>query len=269
MIQGRKRASTSAMNPPTHIDPDRVDVLLCDVDGNLLPSEELAFIPAAGVVNSFMESAGSEERFEPEGLRREATGVTFRMTLTRLAAERGIALENKQLEKWVVREREAVTEYLARTLTPNPWVIESISALAERHRLAAVSSSALTRLDTSLEAAGLGDLFPPEACFSAEDSLPEPRSKPDPAIYRFAVEQLGADPARCLAVEDSIPGVESAVGAGVPVVGNVVFVPPGERAERRGALLAAGAAVVVSSWSELEGHVLSSSTSPVARSAAL
>jgi beta-phosphoglucomutase-like phosphatase (HAD superfamily) len=257
------------MTSPIHIDPDQVDVLLCDVDGNLLPSEELAFIPAAGVVNSFMEEAGSDERFQPEGLRREATGVTFRMTLTRLAAERDIALDERELERWVAREREAVTEYLARTLTPNPWVIESISALAERHRLAAVSSSALTRLDTSLEAAGLGDLFPPEACFSAEDSLPEPRSKPDPAIYRFAVEQLGAEPTRCLAVEDSIPGVESATGAGVPVVGNVVFVPPGERAERRGALLAAGAAAVVSSWSELEGRVLSSSASSVARSAAL
>ena len=49
-----------------------------------------------------------------------------------------------------------------------------------------------------------------------------------------------------------MPGVQSAVAAGVPTVGTVQFVPPAERAERVHALREAGALLVVASWDELE-----------------
>ncbi|WP_426574339.1 HAD family hydrolase [Aquihabitans sp. McL0605] len=44
------------------------------------------------------------------------------------------------------------------------------------------------------------------------------RSKPDPASYRYAVEQLGADPARSIAIEDSSPGITAALAAGLLAV---------------------------------------------------
>lgn len=44
------------------------------------------------------------------------------------------------------------------------------------------------------------------------------RTKPDPASYRYAIEQLGADPARTVAIEDSAPGIAAALGAGLTVV---------------------------------------------------
>jgi len=39
-------------------------------------------------------------------------------------------------------------------------------------------------------------------------------SKPHPDPYLVAAKQLGVDPATCIAIEDSVPGVESAVAAG-------------------------------------------------------
>ena len=48
-----------------------------------------------------------------------------------------------------------------------------------------------------------------------------------------------------------MPGARSAVGAGCPTVGNLVFVPPAERAERAEDLREAGVLAVVSSWTEL------------------
>jgi beta-phosphoglucomutase-like phosphatase (HAD superfamily) len=117
--------------------------------------------------------------------------------------------------------------------------------------LAAVSSSALARLQGCFEATDLDLLIPEHARFSAEDSLATPTGKPDPAIYRHACAELGIDPAQGVAVEDSVPGVRSAVAAGCPTIGNVRFVPPVERIERRTALRDAGALAVVSSWSEL------------------
>ena len=57
------------------------------------------------------------------------------------------------------------------------------------------------------------------------------RGKPHPEAYLAASANLGADPADCLAIEDSDTGARSAEGAGcaVLVVPNHVAVPAGER----------------------------------------
>ncbi|MDQ3238005.1 MAG: HAD family phosphatase [Actinomycetota bacterium] len=43
--------------------------------------------------------------------------------------------------------------------------------------------------------------------------------KPDPAPYRAALKKLNIEPGEALAFEDSISGIASAVGAGIPTVG--------------------------------------------------
>ena len=93
--------------------------------------------------------------------------------------------------------------------------------------------------------------FPADRRFSAEDSLPVPTSKPDPAIYAYALRDLGLEPTQALAVEDSFTGATSAVGAGIPTVGNLQFVAPAERDGRRRLLTEVGAVAVVTSWAEI------------------
>ena len=44
------------------------------------------------------------------------------------------------------------------------------------------------------------------------------RSKPDPALFRFAAEQLGVPPQQCLVIEDAPRGVEAAKRAGMACV---------------------------------------------------
>jgi beta-phosphoglucomutase-like phosphatase (HAD superfamily) len=58
-----------------------------------------------------------------------------------------------------------------------------------------------------------------------------PRGKPAPDIYLRAAEMLGLDPARCLAVEDSVTGTLAAESAGcaVAVVPSEVEVPESPR----------------------------------------
>jgi beta-phosphoglucomutase-like phosphatase (HAD superfamily) len=115
-----------------------------------------------------------------------------------------------------------------------------------------VSSSATPRLAACFAATGLDELIPPDLRFSAEDSLEKPTSKPDPAIYRFAMAKLGLDAASAVAIEDSVPGAQSAVAAGLPTIGNVCFVPDAEREERERLLYEVGAVAVVGSWAEIE-----------------
>jgi beta-phosphoglucomutase len=45
--------------------------------------------------------------------------------------------------------------------------------------------------------------------------------KPDPEIYRTAAGDLGVEPAHCLAIEDSLPGIQAASAAGMRCVASV------------------------------------------------
>jgi len=45
-----------------------------------------------------------------------------------------------------------------------------------------------------------------------------PLKKPDPQIYRLALERLGCQPGEMLAIEDSSPGLRAALAAGIGVV---------------------------------------------------
>jgi HAD superfamily hydrolase (TIGR01509 family) len=229
-----------------------VTTLLLDADGNLFPSEEPAFVASAAVVNRVMEQLGSPRRFEPEELRAAATGQTFRIMISGLAADAGATLGAEELEGWVAEEKRAVSAHLGRTLAPDPEVTGVLSRLAHRLTLAAVSSSALSRLDACFTVTGLAALIPAERRFSAEDSLPQPTSKPDPAVYRLAGERLAVSAAQGLAIEDSATGARSAVAAGFLTIGNLRFVAPAEREQRTGELIDAGVCAVISSWTQLE-----------------
>ena len=223
--------------------------LLCDADGNLFPSEGPAFVASARVTNRYLASLGIDRRYEAEELRLTTTGKNFRTTAGDLALSHGVDVPD--LGPWVEEEKHAVTAHLSRELRPDADVLDSLRPIGVQLTLAAVSSSALSRLAACFTATDLDVLIPADRRFSAEDSLPTPTSKPDPAIYLHACAELGIAPAQGLAVEDSVIGATSAVRAGCPTIGNVRFVPAPERAERAAELRAAGVLTVVSSWSEL------------------
>lgn len=262
------------------LDLSGLRVLLCDADGNLFPSEEPAFVASARVTNAFLASMGATACYLPEDLRLATTGKNFRATAVALCLVHDIAVDAdlgaqwgipsmigkagvdrpvltaRILEHWVGVEKRTVTEHLRRTLRPDPGVREPLTKLAAHVTLSAVSSSASMRLAACFAATALDEFFPAAVTFSAEDSLALPKSKPDPAIYRFAGQRLGCVGAEGLAIEDSVPGAQSAVGAGFPTVANLQFVPSAERSQRWASMQEAGATAVVESWSELAEMLL-------------
>lgn len=252
-----------------------VRVVLCDADGNLFPSEEPAFVASVQVTNAFLAEYGVNRRYEADELRLATTGMNFRTTLVALALEHGIPVAPELVSdsavpagsghserasevvtadvvnRWVDREQRAVTEHLRTVLEPDPDVLSPLAQIADRFGVAAVSSSADARIAACFEATGMARYFPPDRRFSAEDSLPRPTSKPDPAIYRYAGQVLGIGPAEGVAVEDSLAGATSAIAAGFATIGLLQFVQPAERADRRTGLTAAGVSAVVGSWAEV------------------
>lgn len=233
------------------LDADRVTVLLCDADGTLFGSEEPAHAASADVTNRFLAVLGAEREFSPVELQRMTNGKNFRAAAGQLAQEYGKTPDPAELSRWVAEEKDVVTAHLRTALSPDPAVRDPLTGLGRRFTLAAVTSSARSRLDACLEVTGLASLFDPDRRFSAEDSLPVPISKPDPAVYAVAGWALGATPDDAVAVEDSVNGALSAIVAGFPTIGTVQFVAPDERDARIDALREAGVSAVVTSWSEV------------------
>lgn len=103
-----------------------------------------------------------------------------------------------------------------------PGVVDFLRAGAGRVRLAIASGAHRDEIEAALGRAGL------TSCFTAIVSADEiSRMKPDPEIYRTALDRVNRAPPRplppiapsqCLAVEDSMAGVEAAQAAGMPCV---------------------------------------------------
>jgi len=82
---------------------------------------------------------------------------------------------------------------------------------------AVVSNSQLERVQNSLKVAQVTHFFG-DRIYTAEMAG---KPKPDPQIYRYALEQLGLQPREALVVEDSLTGVTAAHEAGLKVIGFV------------------------------------------------
>lgn len=115
---------------------------------------------------------------------------------------------------------------------------------------AVASSSPIDRVRTSLDAVGLLRFFGPRL-FSASNVA---KGKPAPDLFQLAAETMRVRPADCIVVEDSVPGVMAAAGAGMRPIGFVgASQTPGKLARN---LIAAGARTVVADMRALKGSIL-------------
>lgn len=89
------------------------------------------------------------------------------------------------------------------------------------------SSGTHERIELALKTVGLYDRFAGRI-FSSEDVE---RGKPFPDLFLHAAEQMGADPAATVVVEDSPYGVQAARSAGMTVVGYAAMTPADRLAE--------------------------------------
>jgi beta-phosphoglucomutase-like phosphatase (HAD superfamily) len=113
---------------------------------------------------------------------------------------------------------EGMTMFLASThlLEPLEHVVEIARACHGRIPLAVVSSGPGDAVRESLDAVGITSMF--DVILTLDDVT---AGKPDPEGYLLAIERLGADPAHCVAYEDSTVGMDAARAAGIPRVVDV------------------------------------------------
>ncbi|KAB5563270.1 HAD-like domain-containing protein [Coniochaeta sp. 2T2.1] len=232
----------------------KITTLLFDCDNTLVLSEELAFEGCADLLNQICELKGVPQQVPLTGPRliAEFVGQNFRGMLLTLQQRYGFSLTPDELEDYVRREEDVVIGKLKEGLRPCAGVDDVLEKLKGKYQYAVVSSSALRRVKVSIEKVGQDKYFDADKVYSAATSLPTPTSKPDPAIYLWAIEKLGKKAGECVAVEDSKSGTLSAHRAGLKVVGYVGPYEDDKRVEMEKVLTEAGAGVIMRDWSEFE-----------------
>ena len=109
-----------------------------------------------------------------------------------------------------------VVRALREEVPPVPGVIAALRAItAAGIPVAVASNSSRVELLTKLGGLGLAETFRGRAF--AYDDVANP--KPAPDMYRAAAAACGADPHRCVVVEDSVTGTRAGRAAGCRVLG--------------------------------------------------
>ena len=146
-----------------------------------------------------------------------------------LGRDRGMTMSHERVVTLVARKGEHMQALLQSGSVLFPGAIEFIREAASVVPIAIASGALRHEIDEIIDAAGVADLF---ATIVAAGDTPE--SKPSPAPYRLAFDQLrrrtglDLDPRRSVAIEDSRWGLDSARGAGLRLVGVTSSYPAAE-----------------------------------------
>ncbi|OFW12665.1 MAG: hypothetical protein A3F70_16200 [Acidobacteria bacterium RIFCSPLOWO2_12_FULL_67_14] len=163
--------------------------------------------------------------------------------LQALARDRRLPLSDGQIAGLVAKKGSQLLELLRSGAVLFPGAAEFVRAAAVRVPIAIASGALRHEILEILEAADLAHLF--TTIIAAGDT---PQCKPSPAPYLLAFERLRQESSldiearRCVAIEDSRWGLESAHGAGLRCVGVTTSYPEHELA---------GAEMVVGGLGEL------------------
>jgi HAD superfamily hydrolase (TIGR01509 family) len=133
-----------------------------------------------------------------------------RTTLSAAVATRfGRGLPDRFFETFAARSAAAFEH----ELSPMAGIEDLLAALPMPRCVA--SNGRLDRVRQRLAITGLLPFFDPHVFSASQVAV----GKPAPDLFLFAAQRLGARPGECTVVEDSIPGVEAALAAQIPVVG--------------------------------------------------
>ena len=211
------------MNPSTGSGQAPYRAVIFDMDGVLVDSEP-AFFEA---VNELLAPAGKRVEWEQyQSLLGTSMKFTWRGVLDM------VGMGGEDVGPYIDRYDTALIDHLRRPRALLPGVDAIIHDLKERAVPIAVATSSRQEWVEALlvDAAGLAlDTFDAVAWRQMVE-----RGKPAPDLYLKAAELLAVAPERCIAIEDTPPGIEAAQAAGMYAVqvraASSAF-PPLERAD--------------------------------------
>ncbi|PCI31721.1 MAG: hypothetical protein COB54_09080 [Alphaproteobacteria bacterium] len=102
-----------------------------------------------------------------------------------------------------------------RDLKPVEGILDVLKSLTDRpQKICVASSGSFEKMALTLGLTDLNNFFDNNIFNSTQVR----RGKPYPDLYLYAAHEMDMDPSCCLVIEDSLPGVQGAVAAGMEVL---------------------------------------------------
>ena len=178
--------------------------LFFDLDGTIAETDSLHLPTWVDVLGPL--GVHVDEEFYRENISGRTNTEIISELLPDLPAE-----ENRHLGA----TKEASFRERAGELEPLPGIVDFLDGAKRRGlKTCLVTNAPAENVEAILPALRLQEFF--DAVVLSEDVE---AVKPDPAPYRAALKKVGVAPEEALAFEDSVSGIASSVGAGIPTVG--------------------------------------------------
>ena len=226
--------------PPSH----DFKALIFDMDGVLLNSEPLH----ERAKREALKEAGIEV---PEALFASYTGRSDKAMIYEVATAHG---ESEERCAEILGRKHRIYESREDTLLPVPGAVEFVHWAKAHYRLALATSATGRNREATLKSLQIESMFE-----VVVDSASFSQPKPSPEVFQIALERLGLAPAACLVIEDAVNGIVAARAAGCFSAGLTTSFP-------EASLRAAGADIVVGSYSELKTLLTARETNEVGTS---
>jgi len=178
--------------------------VIFDMDGVIADSEP-TYLEAINLVLAPMGHRMSERQYD------DVIGSSVHFTWRTILDTFGI---DGDVEDYVRRYNRSLVDLLRRPLPPLPGVRELLSELRRLRLPAALATSSWKSwAEALLQATGLDGAFD---ALVWREMVEHP--KPAPDLFLRAAELVKVEPARCIVLEDTAPGLEAAKAAGMLAV---------------------------------------------------
>jgi HAD superfamily hydrolase (TIGR01509 family) len=181
----------------------KFDLVIFDCDGVLVDSELISCRAHSQTLSRHGYAITADQVLE------RFLGVSDREARLTIETETG----RKLPDDFEAQVKAATLQFYAGDLRAISNVGEAIAAIDQPKCVA--SSGTPEKIRHGLTCADLYDILAPNI-FSATQVT---RGKPAPDLFLFAAEQMRTSPARCVVIEDSVPGITGALAAGMSVLG--------------------------------------------------
>lgn len=202
----------------------QIDAVLLDMDGTLIDTERVYRTSLASALADLGYTDGLTIAHAMIGLPAVECEIM-------LFEHYGANLRIDELRRAFVSYKD---DMLRDGLPVKDGTLELLDALREADcPMALVTSSSRRGAEEHLTLAGIRSRF--DTLVTHDDVV---RGKPDPALYLLATERLGLRPHACVAIEDSMPGIAAAQGAGtIPIMVPDILQPSDETRAKCAAVL--------------------------------
>jgi len=187
--------------------PAMFDLIIFDCDGTLTDSEYannqalLEVLHESGFTHYTLDYAYAHW-----------VGTTVSNICLAVQMETGRTVPSDIVPRYIKR----VSELQTTSLKPIDGALDLVSAAAAKFKICVASNGERSNVINSLILTGLMKNFTEETVFT---KIQVKNPKPYPDLFLYAADKMGADPARCLVIEDSAAGVTAGVAAGMTTWG--------------------------------------------------